>query len=74
MGSGKDRFRDFAIAYAKTAKHDLERAYDALQDKSYSYTIFHAQQCVEKIVKASLEMEEVFSRDMMFLTCSLSLF
>lgn len=25
-------------------------------------SLFHAQQCVEKIVKASLEMEEVFSR------------
>lgn len=63
MGFGKDRFRDFAIAYIKTAKHDMERAYDALEDESFNYAVFHAQQCVEKIVKATLEMEEVFSRD-----------
>ena len=45
------------------AGHDLERAYDALDDRSFSYAVFHAQQCVEKITKAALEMEEVFSRD-----------
>jgi len=48
------------------ARHDLDRvdrAYDALDDGSFSYAVFHSQQCVEKIVKAALEMEEVFSRD-----------
>lgn len=42
------------------AGHDL--AYDALDDKSFSYAVFHAQQRA-KITKAALEMEEVFSRD-----------
>ncbi|MFQ6054567.1 MAG: HEPN domain-containing protein [Methanosarcinales archaeon] len=63
MGSPKNKFRDFALAYWKTAVHDLERAEDAFIDKAYSYTVFHSQQCVEKNKKALLEMEEVFSRD-----------
>jgi hypothetical protein len=32
MGSSKDKFRDFAVAFWKTSKKDLERAQDALYD------------------------------------------
>jgi HEPN domain-containing protein len=63
MGSARDKFRDFAIAFWKTSEKDLERAQDALKEEYYSYAVFHSQQCVEKIVKALLEMEEIFVRD-----------
>ena len=63
MGSSKDKFRDFAVAFWKTSKQDLERAEDALKERYYPYAVFHSQQCIEKIIKAMLEMEEVFIRD-----------
>ena len=63
MGSSKDKFRDFAVAFWKTSKQDLERAEDALKERYYPYAVFHSQQCIEKIIKAMLEMEEVFVRD-----------
>lgn len=63
MGPPKDRFRDFSIAFWKTARDDLERAEDAMIERVYSYAVFHSQQSVEKIVKALLEKKEVFTRD-----------
>lgn len=63
MGSAKDKFREFAIAFWKTSQLDLDRAEDALKEAYYSYAVFHSQQCVEKIAKALLEMEEVFVKD-----------
>lgn len=63
MGSEKGKFRDFAVAFWKTSKQDLERAEDALKDGYYPYAVSHSQQCTEKIVKALLEMEGVFVRD-----------
>lgn len=63
MGSPKDLYRDFALAFWKTARDDLGRAEDAMQERAYSYVVFHSQQCVEKVVKALLEMKEIFSRD-----------
>jgi len=63
MGSSKNRFKEFAVAFWKTAKYDLARAEDSFKEKAYSYAVFHSQQCTEKIVKAVLEMEEIFIRD-----------
>ncbi|KYK35234.1 MAG: hypothetical protein AYK19_10805 [Theionarchaea archaeon DG-70-1] len=63
MGSPKDKFRDFAVAFWKTSKQDLDRAEDALKEGYYPYAVFHSQQCVEKVTKALLEMEEIFVRD-----------
>ena len=63
MESPKDKFRDFALAFWKTSKQDLERAEDALKEGYYPYAVFHSQQCIEKIIKAMLEMEEIFVRD-----------
>ena len=63
MGPPKNLFRDFALAFWKTARDDLGRAQDAMEEGAYSYVIFHSQQCVEKVVKALLELKEVFSRD-----------
>jgi len=57
MGSSKNRFREFAVAFWKTAKYDLDRAEDSFKEKAYSYAVFHSQQCTEKIVKAVLEKD-----------------
>jgi len=56
-------YRDFAIAFWKTSRDDLGRAEDAMQEKAFSYVVFHSQQCVEKVVKALLEMKQIFSKD-----------
>ncbi len=63
MGFARDKFKDFAIAFWKTAKQDLVRAEDAYKEGAYSYAVFHAQQSAEKAVKGIMEMEEVFVRD-----------
>lgn len=63
MESAGDKFRNFAVAFWRTAEKDLERAEDALEEKYYSYAVFHSQQCVEKSIKALLEMEKVVVRD-----------
>jgi len=53
-------YRDFAIAFWKTSRDDLGRAEDAMQERAFSYVVFHSQQCVEKVVKALLEMKQIF--------------
>jgi HEPN domain-containing protein len=63
MGFARDKFKDFAIAFWKTAWQDLVRAEDAYKEGAYSYAVFHAQQSAEKAVKGIMEMEEVFVRD-----------
>lgn len=63
MGPPKDMFKDFALAFWKTARDDIGRAEDAMREKAYSYVVFHSQQCIEKAVKALLEMKEIFSKD-----------
>lgn len=63
MGPSKDKFKDFAIAFHRTAKDDLKRIGNAIKNKDHSDAVFHAQQCCEKITKAALEMEEIFLRD-----------
>lgn len=63
MGHTKDKFKDFAVAFHKTAKSDLKRVETAIGNEDYSDAVFHAQQCCEKITKAALEMEEIFLRD-----------
>lgn len=35
MGSSKDKFRDFAVAFWKTSKQDLERTEDVLKKEYY---------------------------------------
>jgi HEPN domain-containing protein len=54
------KFRDFAIAFLKEAKEDIESARDLLEKKRYSRVVFFCQQAVEKSIKALLEMEHVF--------------
>lgn len=62
MGNEKDsqRFRDFAVAFMKEAKEDIETAKELIESKRYSKAVFFSQQCVEKSVKALLEMEKIF--------------
>lgn len=54
------RYREFAIAFYKTAKYDLKQAESALKDNAYADAVFHSQQSVEKIVKSLLELNEFF--------------
>src|SRR3989344_7003078 len=62
MGDAKDsdRFRSFAIAFLKEAKEDIVTAEEILENKRYSRAVYFCQQCVEKSVKALLEMEKIF--------------
>ena len=55
-----EKFRRFALAFLKEAKEDLEIAKDLLEDKRYSRVVYFSQQCIEKSVKALLEMERIF--------------
>ncbi len=48
-------YREFARLYLEIAKKDLELAIDAFNRGNYPEAVFHAQQCVEKSVKAMLE-------------------
>ena len=39
MGSARDKFKDFAVAFWKTSKKDLERAQDALKEEYHPYAV-----------------------------------
>ena len=62
MGTEQDsgKFRNFAIAFLKEAKEDIDSGEDLFECKRYSRAAFFSQQAVEKAVKALLEMEQVF--------------
>ncbi len=48
-------FEEFARKYFIEAKKDYERAMRAYREHDYPEAVFHAQQCVEKAVKALIE-------------------
>lgn len=50
-------FEKFARKYFDEALRDLTRAERALRFEDYPQAVFHAQQCVEKCVKALLEVK-----------------
>ena len=50
-------FIKFAIKYFKEAKKDFERSKIAYERHDYPQCVFYAQQCVEKCVKAMLELK-----------------
>lgn len=50
-------FEKFAKKYFEEGKKDVERALRALNVNDYSQAVFYAQQCVEKSVKAMLEVK-----------------
>jgi len=56
----RDKNYEFALAFLKEAKEDLEVAEELLDKKRYSRAVFHCQQCCEKAIKSALEMEKVF--------------
>ncbi len=60
MGLEKEKFRDFALAFFKEAKEDVDSAEILLENKKYSRVVYHCQQCSEKAVKALFEMEGIF--------------
>ena len=55
-------FKEYAKAYIKVAEKDLERAYRALESQDYAQCVFYAQQCIEKSVKAMLELKLFYTR------------
>ncbi len=48
-------YEEFARRFYREALKDLERARKALREGDYPEAVFHAQQCVEKAVKAMVE-------------------
>ena len=62
MGDGKssEKYRNFSVAFLKEAKEDIDAAEILLSNKNYSRSLAASQQCVEKSIKAILEMEKVF--------------
>ena len=50
-------FKNFARSYLREALNDLRRAGEMYQVGDYAASIFFAQQCVEKSVKAMLEFK-----------------
>ncbi len=62
MGDEKDssKFRVFALAFMKEAKEDLEIAEELIESERYARSFSSSQQCIEKSVKALLEMEKIF--------------
>jgi len=53
-------FEEFARKYFIEAKKDYERALRAFNEGDYPESVFHAQQCVEKAVKAMIESEREY--------------
>ncbi len=51
-------YKEFAKKYFEIAKRDLEKALEACSKRDYPEAIFHAQQAVEKSVKAMLEAKK----------------
>lgn len=56
-------YEEFARKYLREAKRDLERAERALRERDYPEVVFHAQQCVEKAVKAMIESKREYVRN-----------
>ncbi|MEN2974603.1 MAG: HEPN domain-containing protein [Candidatus Caldarchaeales archaeon] len=50
-------FKEFAKSYLKEALRDLKRAERMFEAEDYAGSIFFSQQCVEKAVKAMLEVK-----------------
>ncbi|MEM1584437.1 MAG: HEPN domain-containing protein [Nitrososphaerota archaeon] len=50
-------FKEFARSYIREALRDLKRAENMLKAEDYPASIFFSQQCVEKAVKAMLEVK-----------------
>ncbi len=56
-------YEEFARKYLREARKDLERARRALRERDYPEVVFHAQQCVEKAVKAMIESKREYVRN-----------
>ncbi len=54
------RYMEFARVFMKIAEHDYKLALRALREGDYPEAVFHAQQAVEKAVKAMLEVKKKF--------------
>ena len=52
-----------AMMFFERAKGDLKSAKDLLSAEDYADSVFHSQQCSEKIVKVILVLENTFVRE-----------
>ncbi len=53
-------YKEFARKYLEIARRDLELSIDAFSKGDYPEAVFHAQQCVEKAVKAMIEAKKKY--------------
>jgi len=53
-------YEEFARRFFAEALKDLRRARRALEEGDYPEAVFHAQQCVEKAVKALIEAKREY--------------
>lgn len=53
-------YEEFARRFFREAVKDLERARRAFREGDYPEAVFHAQQCVEKAVKAMIEAKREY--------------
>ncbi len=53
-------YKEFAKKYYEIAKRDIDRAIEAFNKGDYPEAVFHAQQAVEKAVKAMLEAKRKY--------------
>ncbi len=53
-------YEEFARRFFREALKDLERAQKAFREGDYPEAVFHAQQCVEKAVKAMIETKKEY--------------
>jgi len=56
-------YEEFARRFFAEALKDLRRARRALNEGDYPEAVFHAQQCVEKAVKALIEAKREYPAD-----------
>ena len=63
MGFKENWFKDFAVALAKESANELERAKERFNSHDYAYSVFHSQQCTEKMTKSVLEMNHIINRE-----------
>ncbi|MBI4454005.1 HEPN domain-containing protein [Candidatus Woesearchaeota archaeon] len=59
----QSRYKDICIALINDAEVDMNAARILLDSKIYSKSIYHSQQCVEKMLKAMLALNAIIITD-----------
>lgn len=53
----KERVKKIAVAFLKESQSDFKAVRILIKNKQYNLAIYHAQQCIEKLLKACLAAE-----------------